>query len=86
MINAQVKKKDIFVITTQKMNGGMQRKKDHMLIFAMTISGPLCSRSSRENTAKNKLVIPLAENLVRNTQAKAKNAFQLKRKSLRMWI
>ena len=37
MINAQVKRKDIFVITTQKMNGGMQRKKDHMLIFAMTI-------------------------------------------------
>ena len=60
----------------------------------MTMSGPPSSKSSRGNTAKNKLVIPRAEILVRNAQVHSKsvkvfsenNAFQQKGKSPRVWI
>ena len=38
----------------------------------MARSGPPSSRSSRGNAAKNKVVIPRAEILVRNTQAHSK--------------
>ena len=41
----------------------------------MTRSGPPSIRSSRGNAAKNKLVIPRAEILVKNTQAHSKHFF-----------